>query len=238
MTELEYKQFTDTLKKSSPITLTDCQIDVMARFCDLLLEKNKVMNLTAVREPSVAAILHFADSLYALLPGKLCGRVLDVGSGGGFPAFPVASVSDAEVTALDATAKKLAFISEAAEACGVKNIQTLCGRAEELSRTDEHREAYDTVLSRGVARLNVLCEWCLPFVKVGGRFIAMKGSKGDEELAEAQNAIAVLGGKVADFKKYNLPGENRDYSLIVIEKITSTPAQYPRHNSKIERKPL
>ncbi len=238
MTELEYKQFSEILIKSSPVALTDIQTAAMARFCDLLLEKNKVMNLTAVKEPSAAAVLHFADSLYALTVGEIAGRALDVGSGGGFPAFPVAVVSGAEVTALDATAKKLAFIREAGADCGVNNIKTLCGRAEELSRTNEHREAYDTVLSRGVARLNVLCEWCMPFVKVGGRFIAMKGSKGDEELAEAQNAISTLGGRVKEFKKYNLPGENRDYSLIVIEKIAATPAEYPRHNSKIERKPL
>ena len=102
----------------------------------------------------------------------------------------------------------------------------------------EYREAYDTVLARGVARLNVLCEWCMPFVRVGGRFIAMKGSRGEEELEEAQNAVKTLGGRAVLLKKYRLPDENRDYALIIIEKISATPEMYPRHNSKIERSPL
>ena len=112
------------------------------------------------------------------------------------------------------------------------------GRAEELSHRAEYREAYDTVLARGVARLNVLCEWCMPFVRVGGRFIAMKGSRGEEELEEAQNAVKTLGGRAVLLKKYRLPDENRDYALIIIEKISATPEMYPRHNSKIERSPL
>ena len=207
-------------------------------FATCFLKKNKVMNLTAVKTPQAAAILHFADSLYALTAGEITGSVLDVGSGGGFPAFPVAAASGAQVTALDSTAKKLNFIKEAAAACGVTNIGTLCGRAEELSHRSECREAYDTVLARGVARLNVLCEWCMPFVRVGGRFIAMKGSRGEEELEEAQNAVKTLGGRAVLLKKYRLPDENRDYALIIIEKISATPEMYPRHNSKIERSPL
>ncbi len=238
MNEQETALFCKTLVSASPTALSDSQINAMAKFCDLLLEKNRVMNLTAVKEPDKAAILHFADSLHAFDGGDITGRVLDVGSGGGFPAFPVAVMSGAEVTALDATAKKLDFIKSAAAACGVNTLNVLCGRAEERSRTSKHREAYDTVLARGVARLNILCEWCMPFVKVGGRFIAMKGSRGDEELAEAQNAVDILGGRVEKTIKYSLPNENRDYTLIIIEKIKNTPDLYPRPNSKIERKPL
>ncbi len=238
MTENEKNIFCDTLIKASPVSLKNGDVEKLSLFCGLLLEKNKVMNLTAVKTHEAAAILHFADSLYALKSGALGGKVLDVGSGGGFPAFPIAVAGGFHVTALDATAKKLAFIKESAIALGVNNIDVLCGRAEELSRTKEHREAYDTVVSRGVARLNVLCEWCLPFVKVGGHFVAMKGSKGEEELSDAQNAISTLGGTVVGFMKYNLPREDRDYSLIIIKKTESTPDTYPRHNSKIERKPL
>ncbi len=238
MTEEERNIFKKTLSEASPVPLEAGTLEKMAGFCDLLFEKNKVMNLTAVKTPQAAAILHFADSLYALTAGEITGSVLDVGSGGGFPAFPVAAASGAQVTALDSTAKKLNFIKEAAAACGVTNIGTLCGRAEELSHRTEYREAYDTVLARGVARLNVLCEWCMPFVRVGGRFIAMKGSRGEEELEEAQNAVKTLGGRVALLKKYRLPDENRDYALIIIEKISATPEMYPRHNSKIERNPL
>ncbi len=238
MTEEERNIFEKTLSEASPVPLEADTLDRMAGFCDLLLEKNKVMNLTAVKTPQAAAILHFADSLYALTAGGIIGRVLDVGSGGGFPAFPVAAVSGASVTALDSTAKKLNFIKEAAASCGVPNIDILCGRAEELSHRAEYREMYDVVLARGVARLNILCEWCIPFVKVGGRFIAMKGSRGEEELEEAQNAVKTLGGRVVLMKKYRLPEEDRDYSLIIIEKIRKTPDVYPRHNSKTERNPL
>ena len=233
MTEEERNIFKKTLSEASPVPLEAGTLEKMAGFCDLLFEKNKVMNLTAVKTPQAAAILHFADSLYALTAGEITGSVLDVGSGGGFPAFPVAAASGAQVTALDSTAKKLNFIKEAAAACGVTNIGTLCGRAEA-----ECREAYDTVLARGVARLNVLCEWCMPFVRVGGRFIALKGSRGEEELEEAQNAVKTLGGRAVLLKKYRLPDENRDYALIIIEKISATPEMYPRHNSKIERSPL
>lgn len=238
MTEEERDIFEKTLVSASPVPLDADALGKMTGFCELLFEKNKVMNLTAVKTPRAAAILHFADSLHALTAGEITGRVLDVGSGGGFPAFPVAAAGGADVTALDSTSKKLSFIKAAAERCGVPNIGILCGRAEELSHRAEHREMYDVVLARGVARLNILCEWCIPFVKVGGRFIAMKGSRGEEELEEAQNAVKTLGGRVISLKKYRLPEEDRDYSLIIIEKIMKTPAVYPRHNSKTERNPL
>lgn len=237
MENFDREGFIKTLLESSPVAVSDAQADTMAEICRLLLEKNEVMNLTAVRDASSAATLHFADSLYALTVPEVRGSVLDVGSGGGFPAFPVAVCGGFDVTALDATAKKLAFISETAAACGINNIKTLCGRAEELSRLPAYRERYDCVLSRGVARLNKLCEWCLPFVRTGGVFVAMKGSRGDEEAAEAARACEALGGYTPKLIRYSLP-DGRDYVIAVIRKIKSTPREYPRRNSAIEKKPL
>ncbi len=238
MNQAELQLFLETLNNTSPITLSSDKSSKMADFCSLLLEKNKVMNLTAVKDPESAAILHFADSLYPLTAGELGESILDVGAGGGFPSVPLAIAGDFKVTSLDSTAKKLDFIADCAKSLDIPNLSTLCGRAEELSRAPEYREAFDTVVSRGVARLNILLEWCLPFVKAGGKFIAMKGSKGGEELSEAQNAIKVLGGSLSRVISYTLPGDNREYNLIIIEKISKTPDIYPRHNNKIERKPL
>lgn len=228
----------DIIKKYSPVELTDKQAETMDKVCDLLLEKNKVMNLTAIKTKEEAAVLHFADSLYPLVTGYVTGNVIDVGTGGGFPAFPIAICTQCRVTAFDATAKKLDFISETAEKCGITNINTLLGRAEELSHTRTHREHYDTVVSRGVARLSVLCEWCLPYLKMGGYFIAMKGSLGREEAAEAKNAIEILGGETVDIIDYKLGDEQRLYTLVVIKKMKATDTEYPRHNSKIRKQPL
>lgn len=229
---------TELIKKYSPLPLDDEKAGKMAKIYELLEEKNKVMNLTSIKTPEEAAELHFADSLYPLTTPYVRGRVLDVGSGGGFPAFPVAVYSGLDVTALDATAKKLDFIAETAKAVGLDNISTLCGRAEELSHDKKYRDSFDTVLSRGVARLNVLCEWCMPYVKPNGFFIALKGSNGEEEARDAENAVKTLGGKIVDMIRYDLPLSGHTHTLIVIAKESRTPDAYPRHNSQITKKPL
>lgn len=229
---------TELIKKYSPLPLDDAKAEQMAKIYELLEAKNKVMNLTSIKTPEEAAELHFADSLYPLTTTYVKGKILDVGSGGGFPAFPVAVVSGCEVTALDATSKKLDFISETAKAVGLANISTLCGRAEELSHDKKYRDSFDTVLSRGVARLNVLCEWCLPYVKPNGYFIAMKGSNGEEEASDAENAVKTLGGKIVEIIKYDLAFSGHTHTLVVISKTSRTPDAYPRHNSQITKKPL
>jgi len=158
-------------------------------------EKNKVMNLTAVKEPERMALLHIVDSLTAapFLPQN--ARVLDVGSGGGFPALPLAAARpDLRVVCLDATAKKMRFVAETAEKLGLANVSTMSARAEEASQNPIHRESFDCVVSRAVASLPILCELCLPFVKKGGLFVALKGEKAMEEREMAGNAAKKLGG--------------------------------------------
>lgn len=229
---------TDIIRRLSPVSLTEEQLGLMSGVYEKLEQKNRVMNLTAITTPEEAAELHFADSLYALTEPRVKGDILDVGSGGGFPAFPVAIASGCFVTCLDSTAKKLAFIKETARELGIDNIDILCGRAEELSRLEAHREKYDAVLARGVARLNVLCEWCLPYVKPNGVFVALKGVSGREEADEAANAIKTLGGRLAYINEYTLPASGHTHTLVVIEKVARTPKTYPRRNSLISKKPL
>lgn len=228
----------DIISRESPVPLTERQLDMMRAVYEKLDEKNKVMNLTSINSAEEAAELHFVDSLHPLSTGLVKGTVLDVGSGGGFPGIPVAIASGTRVTCLDATRKKLDFIEETVSETGIANVSVLCGRAEELALDRTYREQYDTVLSRGVARLNVLCEWCLPYVKPNGHFIAMKGSNAAEEVREAKNAISVLGGELVDIMHYRLRLSGHEHTLVVIRKVAATPSGYPRRNSVIMKKPL
>lgn len=206
----------------------------------MLADAASKINLTALDTPEETALLHIYDSLLVSRCTDFAGRsVIDIGCGGGFPTFPIAAVLRPEkVTALDATAKKLAFVESAAREAGLDNIVTLCGRAEELGREKEHREAYDIAVARGVARLNVLAEWALPFVRVGGMFIAMKGPKGDEETAQAGNAIRLLGGEVLGIERCEIPVFGHARTLVCIKKLRPAPGEYPRSNARIMKKPL
>ena len=206
---------------------------------DRLVEVNQSLNLTSLTEPTEVALLHFYDSLTLLQTGLFDGdySVLDVGCGGGFPSLPLAACTPCKVTSNDATAKKLNFVVETAKLAGME-ITPLCGRAEELGKEAAYREQFDRVVSRGVARMSVLCEWCIPFVKVGGYFVAMKGNRGREELEEAMHAVEVLGGKVVDVLDAPIPVFDRSHTLLVIQKVAETDAKYPRPNGKIMKKPL
>lgn len=205
-----------------------------------LAEVNRSLNLTALTAPEEIALLHIYDSLSLLPTGLFEGEktVLDVGCGGGFPSLPLAACTSCLVTANDATAKKLRFVEETAQTAGIANLSPLCGRAEELGREKSYRERFDIVVSRGVARLNILCEWCLPFCAVGGSFVAMKGRNGREELAEAERAIRTLGGALTEVRDVPIPLFDRMHTLIVIRKIASTDSMYPRSNGRIQKKPL
>ena len=221
------------------ISLSD---DALAKFdllAHLMIEQNKTMNLTAITDPDGIAVKHFADSLSALTAAEFesGARVLDVGTGAGFPGLPLLIVRpDLKLTMLDSTAKKLKYVSSAAESLGL-SPEILHARAEEAGRKPEYREGFDIVCSRAVAALNVLCEYCLPFVKVGGCFIAMKSAKAGEEIEQAQAAIKLLGGKITDEKSFKL-SDGGERNLIVIKKISHIPPKYPRVSAQIAKKPL
>ncbi|MBR5746877.1 MAG: 16S rRNA (guanine(527)-N(7))-methyltransferase RsmG [Clostridia bacterium] len=221
--------------------LTAAEREKLCAVARLLAEKNKVMNLTAITDEKGIALLHIYDSLSLLQTGLFApGRkIIDIGCGGGFPSLPLAvCLPECEITANDSTAKKLDFVRGVAQSTGLLNLKTLCGRAEELAHATELRGAFDIAVSRGVARLNVLCEWCLPFVKTGGCFVAMKGEKGKEEAAEAQNAIAALGGGMVNIINITIPEYEYRHTLCVIKKLRETPQEYPRANGRIRKNPL
>ncbi len=231
--------FSEITKKYRP-ALTDGQCESLDIIGECLAEKNQVMNLTALTDEKGVGLLHFWDSL-TLLDTNLFknASVIDVGCGGGFPSLPLALCSEnCVITSNDATAKKLTYVAETAEKSGITNIRTLCGRAEELAVKAEYRENFDIAVARGVARLNVLSEWCLPFVKVGGYFVAMKGEKGKEEADEAKKAISVLGGEMVNIMQFKVPEYDYLHTLVVIKKVKQTPKTYPRRNSQIQKKPL
>ena len=214
---------------------TDALAERFSELTDRLLVYNEGVNLTAITDPEQIILRHYADCLKAVHAFAPNAKVLDVGCGGGFPCLPLAIARpDLTVVGLDSTEKKLRFVESAAKGMGLR-LSTVAGRAEELSHT-EMRESFDVVTARAVAALNVLSEWCLPFVKVGGQFISLKGSSGAEELAAAKKGIGILGGGKPKMTEYMLADMGR--SLIVVPKVVPTPAQYPRANGKIMKKPL
>ena len=227
-----------TKKYRDSLTESECKsLDIIG---ECLRDTNAVMNLTALTDEKGVGLLHFWDSLTLLDTGLFKNKsVIDVGCGGGFPSLPLALCSEnCVITSNDATAKKLAYVAETAAKAGIKNLKTLCGRAEELALNKEYREKYDIAVARGVARLNVLCEWCMPFVTVGGYFVAMKGEKGREEAEEAKKAISVLGGELVDIIDVKVPEFDYLHTLVIIKKTKNTPKDYPRRNSQIQKKQL
>ncbi len=221
------------------ISLTDENISRFERLSQLLVEQNKTMNLTAITDPDGIAVKHFADSISVLTAGdfKNGTRVLDVGTGAGFPAIPLLIMRpEIDLTMIDSTAKKLKYVENTINELNLSAI-VLHARAEEAGQKKEYRETFDIVCSRAVAALNVLCEYCLPFVKVGGTFIAMKGAKAQEEIADAKAAIKLLGGQITEEKSFTL-SDGGERTLIIIKKISHIPPKYPRVSAQIAKKPL
>ena len=221
--------------------LTDRQTRQFYDLTKRLLTINQTMNLTAIRDEAGVMLYHFADSLTLLPYLPAAGTVLDVGCGGGFPSLPLAVCRpDLTFTGLDSTEKKVRYVAETATVLGLSNYQTLTGRAEELAR-GALRERFDVVTARAVADLPVLTELCLPFLAVGGTFLAMKGARGGAELAAAEGAVEKLGGAVAAAHACSLraPDGGEEARLVIeIKKERPTPAAYPRPFAKIQKKPL
>lgn len=221
------------------ISLTDEQLKRFDTLSELLVEQNKTMNLTAITDPDGIAVKHFADSVSVLTACDFAqgAKVMDIGTGAGFPGIPLLIIRpDIDLTMVDSTAKKLKYVQSTVESLGLI-ATTLHTRAEEAGQSNEYREKFDVVCSRAVAALNVLCEYCLPFVKVGGIFVAMKGAKAQEEIADAKAAIKLLGGKIVDEKSFSL-SDGGERTLVVIKKISQIPPKYPRPSAQIAKKPL
>ena len=217
------------------LSLREDQIDRLCRFGQLLLQQNQVMNLTAITEPTAVARLHFLDSLALLREESLAGKALiDIGCGAGFPGVPLAIAEPTlRVTLLDSLQKRVNWLKTILPELGV-DATCVAARAEEY--VAEHREAYDVATSRAVARLNILSELCLPYVKVGGKFLALKGAMAQAEADEAKTAIEALGGRLSEIREY--PVGEAIHRIVVVEKVRPTPKAYPRKFAKIKQQPL
>lgn len=206
-----------------------------------MLEVNEHLNLTAIRDEDGVILKHIVDSSACVPYIPTGARVADVGCGGGFPSLVIAILrEDVSVLGVDSVAKKVKYVGDTATFLGLNNVCVSSRRAEELGQDKDYRETYDVVTARAVARLNVLCELCIPLLKLGGCFIAMKSLTTEEELAEAKNAIAQVGGELKSVNSYTLTDGNEalERTIIVIEKVKPTPQKYPRNNSQIAKKPL
>ena len=213
--------------------------EALAEYGRLLLEQNQVMNLTAITEPDQVADLHFLDSAALLTLGEdLRGkRLIDVGTGAGFPGLPLRILEPSlQLTLLDSLGKRIDFLKEVCSQLGLARVDCVHARAEEYAAG--HRQQYDIAASRAVANLNVLCELALPLVKVGGQFLAMKSVSSDDEIAGARGAIGQLGGRIADIRDYTVPETEVRHRLVIVEKVKNTPAIYPRSFARIKKAPL
>ena len=222
------------------IELSQSQLEKFDLYKKLLLEWNEKMNLTAITDDEGIAIKHFADSISVLpLIENKNASLIDVGTGAGFPGLPLKIAHDGfKVTLLDSLNKRINFLEEVKKELGIINLECIHSRAEDGGRNADLREKFDYCVSRAVARLSVLSEYCMPFVAVGGYFISLKGPDAAEELAEAQKAISVLGGKVEKVVEITISESDLKHCAVVIKKIKSTPKAYPRKAGTAAKKPI
>ena len=213
---------------------------LLARYGALLLEKNRVMNLTAITQPQDVATLHMLDCATLLDCARFEGKTLiDVGTGAGFPGLPLKILAPSlEVTLLDSLSKRVDWLNETIDTLGLEGIRAVHGRAEEAGRDPAFRERFDFAAARAVADLRLLCELCLPFLKVGGRFLAMKGTDCGDEVDKALPAIQVLGGRLEGRIDRLIPHTGVTHRVILVEKISPTPEKYPRRWAKMQKAPL
>lgn len=207
----------------------------------LLLEWNEKINLTAITESEEVDIKHFVDSATCLATGYIKDNceVIDVGTGAGFPGLPIKILnSSVQVTLLDSLNKRIKYLDDVIQTLGLKGIKTVHSRAEDGGMNKQYRERYDIAVSRAVAAMNVLCEYCLPFVKVGGYFVCQKGPSYKEELANAAKAIDLMGGSVKEIFDYKLPNTDITHHIIIIQKVRNTPTKYPRKAGKPAAEPI
>ncbi len=221
------------------LPIIDSKLEQFEAYAKLLKEWNEKMNLTAITDDEGIAVKHFIDSL------SLCKyvqfdkavSVIDIGTGAGFPGIPLKIMfPEIDITLLDSLNKRLIFLQDVCDRLGLKCL-LVHGRAEELGRNELYREKYDIAVSRAVANLPALCEYCIPFVKVGGRFVSMKGPDGENELASSEKAFNILGGNVENIFRTELPDNSRR-TIISVKKISRTPPKYPRRGVKINKSPL
>ena len=225
------------------ITLTDEQIEQFLQYYEMLVENNKVMNLTGITEYEEVIQKHFLDSLSLIrvIPDIASQKltVIDLGTGAGFPGIPLKiAFPELEITLMDSLNKRILFLQEVIDALGLKKVSAVHGRAEEMASNATHRQQYDLCVSRAVSNLAVLTEYCLPFVKKGGLFVSYKSADSDAEIQEGKKAISILGGKLTSVDKFQLPDSDLRRALVCIKKVKDTPKKYPRKAGTPAKLPL
>ena len=221
------------------IQLDDRQTEQLVRYAEMLVSRNEKVNLTAITDDEGIATKHFLDSLTALCTNRVHGRVIDVGTGAGFPGL-VLKIAKPEVdlTLLDSLNKRLTFLKDVCDELNIDGVELVHARAEDGGRAGKYRGMFDTVVSRAVANLTVLSEWCLPFLKRGGYFLALKGPLAEKELKDARRAIKILGGEVEDVYEAEIPFTDLKHKIIVIKKVGQTPLKYPRKAGIATKTPI
>lgn len=236
----DFTLFKEILKTWN-ITLSDQQEKQFLTYYEMLIEKNKVMNLTAVTEFDEVIKKHFLDSISlgqfeTLEENK---TMLDLGTGAGFPGIPLKIIyPDLTITLADSLNKRILFLEDVIRELGLSDIRAVHARAEELARNRDYREQFDYCVSRAVANLSTLCEYCIPFVKEGGKFISYKSGEIEEEAAAAKHAVFLLGGEVKEIHKFEIPQTDLHRSFVMIEKVKKTPKAYPRKAGTPSKMPL
>ena len=223
------------------IFLNEKQIQQFIEYYEILVEWNKVMNLTAITDYEEVIAKHFLDSLALVKVCDLSGKkkVIDIGTGAGFPGIPLKiAFPELEIVLLDSLNKRIKFLNEVIEKLGLKNIRTIHGRAEDFAKHKEYRESFDLCVSRAVANLSTLSEYCLPYVKIEGNFIPYKSGKIDEEISQGEKAIKILGGKISQIDKFQLVDTDMERSFVVIKKEKNSPKKYPRKAGMPSKEPL
>ena len=238
---MEFEIFSKELEikaKQIEIELTREQIEKYYNYMNLLLEWNEKINLTAIIDPKEIILKHFVDSLTIAKYIKDDEKLIDVGTGAGFPGIPLSIVKEnTEIVLLDSLNKRINFLEEVKENLKLENITTIHGRAEEFGKNKKEREKYDIATSRAVAPLNILLEYLLPLVKVGGKAICMKGSN-IEEIENARNALEILGGQIEKIEEITLPNSDIKRNIIIVKKVKNTPLKYPRKPGTPSKEPI
>ena len=233
---------TDTFKcelEKLGISISEEQLEQFIRYYEMLIEKNKVMNLTAITDFDEVIEKHFIDSLnlFRFADLKADKTIIDMGTGAGFPGIPLKiAFPNLKITLADSLNKRIIFLNDVISELGLTDIDTVHGRAEDLAKDKTYRENYDICVSRAVANLSTLSEYCLPFVKIGGQFISYKSGDCDEEITNAKSAIFLLGGRLNQIQKFEINDNSR--SFVIIDKVNGTSKQYPRKAGLPSKKPL